>query len=278
LNKFPKFQVCFSDPEPRKRLRKFVTKTLFFCYFIIVMYNQRKKTGCIPLVLVFFLFSACTARIQGALDAGGGGEFTVSTALEPRMSTLIRSLSKAGGDRPPGAPVLDGPAIARSMEKAPGVTAVSLRNTAPAVIDGSIRISRLGDFLSPAGGRGFISLEQGPGKRGGRLTVNLNRESGPEILALLSPEVSDYLSALMAPLATGEVLNRVEYLDLVTSVYGRPVADEIAGGKIRASIDFPGPVGGVRGGVFSGKRAEFDLPLLDLLVLEQPLFYEVVWK
>jgi hypothetical protein len=82
----------------------------------------------------------------------------------------------------------------------------------------------------------------------------------------------------MAPLATGEVLSRAEYLDLVASVYGRPVADEIAGGRIRASIDFPGPVGAVRGGTFSGKRAEFDIPLLDLLVLEQPLNCEVTWN
>lgn len=234
--------------------------------------------GCVFLVPVFFLVSSCAARIQGALDTGGGGEFTVSTVLEPRMSVLIRSLSKAGGGQAPDAPVLDGPAIARSMEKAPGVAAVSFRNTAPAAIDGSVRISRLADFLAPAGGRGFISLEQGPEGRGGRFTVNLNRDSGPEMLSLLSPEVSDYLSALMAPLATGEVLSRAEYLDLAASVYGKAVAGEIAGGRIRASIDFPGPVGSVRGGVFSGKRAEFDLPLLDLLVLEQPLNYEVIWK
>jgi hypothetical protein len=237
-----------------------------------------KKSMFFVLLPVFFLFSACTARIQGALDAGGGGEFTVSTALEPRMSVLIRSLSKAGGGQSPDAPVLDGPAIARSMGKAPGVAAVSFRNTAPAAIDGSVRISRLADFLAPAGGGGFISLERGPAGSGGRLTVNLNRESGPEMLALLSPEVSDYLSALMAPLATGEVLTRAEYLDLVASVYGKAVAGEIAGGRIRASVDFPGPVSGVRGGVFSGKRVEFDLPLPDLLILEQPLNYEVVWK
>jgi hypothetical protein len=242
------------------------------------MCYRRKRIGYISLIAVFFLFSSCTARIQGALDTGGGGEFTLSTALEPRMSVLIRSLSKAGGGQASDGPVLDGPAIARSMEKAPGVAAVSLRNTAPAAVEGSVRVSRLADFLAPAGGGGFISLEQGPGGRGGRLTIRLNRESGPEILSLLSPEVSDYLSALMAPLATGEVLGRAEYLDLAASVYGRAVADEIAGGRIRASIDFPGPVGSVRGGVFSGKRADFDLPLLDLLVLEQPLNYEVVWK
>ena len=237
-----------------------------------------KRSVCFVLLPGFLLCAACTARIQGALDAGGGGEFALSTALEPRMGVLIRSLSKAGGRSSPDAPVLDGPAIARSMEKAPGVAAVSLRNTAPAAVEGVIGISRLADFLAPAGGGGFISLEQGPAGRGGRLTVRLSRESGPEMLALLSPEVSDYLSALMAPLATGEVLNRDEYLELAASVYGKAVAGEIAGGRIRASIDFPGPVGSVRGGVFSGKRAEFDLSLLDLLVLEQPLRYEVVWK
>jgi len=34
----------------------------------------------------------------------------------------------------------------------------------------------------------------------------------------------------------------------------------------------------VRGGTFSGRRAEFSIPLVDILVMETPLSYEVVWR
>jgi hypothetical protein len=139
-----------------------------------------------------------------------------------------------------------------------------------------VRISRIGDFLSATDGRSFIAFEQG--QSGGRCGININRENGPVVLELLSSEISGYLNALMAPIATGESLSKTEYLELVASFYNRAISDEIAGSRIRASLEFPGTVSSVRGGTFSGRRAEFDIPLVDLLVLETPLRYEVNWN
>jgi hypothetical protein len=98
------------------------------------------------------------------------------------------------------------------------------------------------------------------------------------MLAYISPDIVAYLSALMAPLATGEAMTKKEYLALIASIYGSGIADEIAAAFFNATIDLPGPVQSVKGGTFSGKRAEFAIPLVDLLVLEKPLTYEVVWK
>jgi hypothetical protein len=162
------------------------------------------------------------------------------------------------------------------MSAAPGIAAVSLNNSGPAGIEGEIRISRIDDFLKGPeirSGEQFITYTPSPG----RLTLTLDRDAGPRIVALLSAEVKDYLSVLMAPVVTGEVLSQGEYLDLVASVYGRAVAEEIAASRIHATVDFPGPLQSVRGGTFSGRRAEFTIPLIDLLVLENPLEYEARW-
>jgi hypothetical protein len=165
------------------------------------------------------------------------------------------------------------------MSSAPGVASVSFKNTSPAAIEGPVKIAKIGDFLAP-GTAGFITFEQNArgGASGGKCTINLSLASGPEILALISPEISDYLSALMAPLATGEVMTKAQYVILVSSVYSRNIADEISKAVIRASIEFPGPVQSAQGGTFSGRRADFAVPLLDILVLETPLSYEVVWR
>jgi hypothetical protein len=251
------------------------------------------KKGFFLIVFYGVIFSAiaglssCAAGISGRLEQGGRGEFMVSASLEPRMAALIRTLSGAMG----GEFALNGEAIAQSMAAAPGVASVSFRNTDPVTLEGPVRIAKIGDFLAPAAGKkGFITFEEkrtgarsmdggaGSTDGGGSLAINLNREAGPEILSLVSPEIADYLSALMAPFSTGEVLTKAEYLALVASVYGKAVADEISRGIIRAAIDFPGPVSAVRGGTWSGRRAEFTIPLLDLLVLESPLSYEVSWK
>ena len=227
------------------------------------------------------VFAACSARINGSLQSGGQASLAVYAALEPRMEALIKNLAAASGPAQPGAPLLDGASIAASMAKAPGIEAVSFKNVTPSAIEGTVKITNIGDFLSASRKQGaknlnFIHFEQGAG--GGRCTINLSRDSGPEILALISPEIADYFSALMAPLATGEVLTKTEYRSLVESVYGKGIADEIAKASIRVSLDFPGQVQSVKGGTFSGKRAEFNIPLPDILVLETPLNYEVAWK
>jgi hypothetical protein len=230
------------------------------------------------------LFSACTGRVTGTLEAGGSGSFEVSAALTPRISSLIRSLSALTGDGTAPERIIDGEAIAKSMSAAPGISAVSFRNTGAGAIEGPVKISRIEDFLSAAADstgtkRGFISFERAAGGNGlSRCTVTINRDSGPEVLSLISADVSDYLSALMAPIATGETMSKDEYFTLLTSIYGRETADEIRGASIAVSVNFPGPVSSVRGGTWSGRRAEFTVPLADLLVLESPLVYEVFWK
>jgi hypothetical protein len=236
------------------------------------------RLGFLPLFcgLCFALFLSCAARIDGSLSADGSAALSVVVSLEPRMTNLIRSLAAAGGQAQAGQPVLDGPAIAQSMSNAPGVAHVSLTNTGPSALEGTVQISDINRFLAVGDVGGFVSFEQG--RNGGSCEISINRDNGPVILGILSPEIADYLSALMAPLATGEELTKFEYLELVTSVYNRAVSDEIAGSRIRASIGFPGQVTSVMGGTFSGRRANFDIPLLDLLVLETPLSYDVRWN
>jgi len=226
------------------------------------------------LCLAFLALCSCATRIDGALAADGSASLSVGLSLEQQITLLAQRLAMAGGQG--GGPVLDGPAISRSMAEAGGVASAALRNTGPAALEGQIRISAIGEFLAAADGRGFIEFAQSG--TGGHCLINISRENGPVIVELLSPQIADFLNALMAPLATGEEMSRAEYLELVASFYNRAVSDEIAASRIRASIDFPGAVTSVRGGTFSGRRVNFDIPLVDLLVLETPLSYEVRWN
>jgi len=226
--------------------------------------------------LCFALLSllSCAARIDGSIAADGSASLSVSVSLEQQMTLLIQRLSAAGGQS--GGSVLDGAAISSSMSSARGVASASLRNTGSAAIEGQIRISAINQFLSPADGRGFITFEQG--RAGGRCVITINRDNGPVLLQLLSPQISDYLNALMAPLATGEELSKLEYLEIIASFYNRAISNEIAASRIRATIDFPGPVTSANTGAVSGRRVTFDIPLIDLLVLETPQVYTVSWS
>jgi hypothetical protein len=228
------------------------------------------------LCMIVLLVSSCAAQISGRVDQAGAGTFTVNAGLKPRFSTLIRSFKALAGEQD-GA-IIDGPLIASSLTRAPGIASVSFRNTSPTAIEGPVNISAIGDFLAPGGATGFIRFERGPGSQGGRCTITISLETGPKLLSLISPEIAEYLEALMAPIATGDAMTEAEYLKAVADMYGEGLSTEIAEASIQTSIDFPGPIQSVTNGKFNGRRAEFDIPLRELLVLERPLHYEVLWR
>jgi hypothetical protein len=250
----------------------------------------RKKAIYFMLAAAVLSFAAaCSGRIDGALRRDGQADFSLEIALEPRMGAMLRSLSSLGSaSRPPAgvpaqspAPVINGPAIARSMAAAPGILSVDLVNTSPTRIAGTIRSFRVDQFLAMNGAPGqrrFITLENNRETGDNRLFIALDRETAPLLLAMISPDVRDYLSVLFAPAATGEFLSRAEYLELVEDFYGRALADEIAAAKISVTIGFPGVISLAKGGTFSGSSAHFAIALADILVLENPLEYEVVWR
>jgi len=226
-------------------------------------------------IFILLLFFSCSARIDGVVREGGAAELKLQTSMEPRTAALIRSMRGFMGEAT-NEPVLDGRAISLSMAAAPGVRSISLVNTGPEAMDGSISISNIGDFLASGGGTNrFIVFTEG--RDASSIVVTLDRTSAPEIIARLSPEIEDYLQALMAPVVVGDPDTRPEYIALISAVYGRPLANEISEARIRASIEFPRPIKAIRGGNAVGRQAEFEIPLLDVLVLEQPLRYEVSW-
>jgi len=233
-----------------------------------------KKSIIFLLFVAFFMLFSCTAKIDGNITASGPAVVTLSMSLGQRMTSLIKSMAAAGGQE--NIQVLDGQAISKSMSGSPGIDTVSLKNTSPSAIDGQIKISKINLFLSEVKGKEFINFEQRTS--GGKCVFSINMENSQVILGYFSKDISDYLTAIMAPAATGEKMTKTEYLEVVGSFYNKGISDEISASRVRVSIEFPGAVTNVKGGKFSGKKAIFDIPLLDLLVLETPLSYEVNWK
>jgi len=226
------------------------------------------------MLLGAFALSSCTARIDGNINVNGSAVLSVNVSIGQRAAALIRSLAAAGGQE--SSQILDGQALSKSLSQSPGIESVSFKNTSQTAIDGQIKISNINLFLTESDGKRFVNFSQEPA--GGKCVFSINLDNSRAILGQLSKDVSDYLNAIMAPAATGEKMTKTEYLELVTSFYNKGISDEISASKVRVSVDFPGAITSVKGGTYSGKKANFDIPLVDLLVLQTPLVYEVNWK
>jgi hypothetical protein len=239
---------------------------------------QKSAVKFFGIAAALLLLDSCSAAVSGKIESDASGVLSIKAALEPKTAAALRSLGALGGRQGAAkAAVLDSQAINRSLKAAPGITDAALKNTSAEALEGTISVNRIGDFLASAGtGSRFITFEP-LGTSGGRLGIQVDRESSPALIARISRDTADYLSVLMAPAATGEKLGTAEYLELVRSVYGDGIAGEMAGARFSAVLTVPGTIKTVRGGSFQGRQARFEAALLDILVLEQPLEYEIVW-
>jgi hypothetical protein len=221
------------------------------------------------------LFVSCSAKISGIIHENGSADVSIRAALEPKTAALLQSFSAN-----PEAPLIDAASIGTSAEAAPGVNSAQFKNINPITIEGTIKIDQIDDFLltteSSIDTYRFVKYNQTANE--GSLTINLDLTKGPDIISLFSPDVTAYLEAIMAPIATGEVLTVSEYLELVTSVYGSNVSAEIKNALVNIDFTVPGTIKSVKGGTFSKNQAVFSVPLTDLLVLEKAVSYEIVWN
>ncbi|MFA6504981.1 MAG: hypothetical protein WCT14_02720 [Treponemataceae bacterium] len=226
--------------------------------------------ACILVLVASFVLFACSARYDIVVGRDGSAQTDFSAFVGARTSNLISNL--AGVSSSNKVLVLDAVSISKALKASPAVSSVSLRNPDARSLSGTVAVSRFDRFLSSR----FIRVEITAS--GGSVSFSLDRVIAPEVLASLSPEIGDYLSALMAPIATGENLGNDEYFALVSSVYGDGVAREIRESKVTLSLKLPGPAVSARGGIISGEKAEFTFPLIDFLTLEKPVRLEAFWR
>ncbi len=85
--------------------------------------------------MIFPLFS-CATRIDGSLAPNGTSQISVSTALMPKITSLVRTLAAAGGQE--NSLIINGPALAKSMtDSSAGNVTASFKNTSPSAIEGN---------------------------------------------------------------------------------------------------------------------------------------------
>ena len=221
---------------------------------------------------------SCTLNLSGTVRAnaegGAAADLNVKATVKKNTAFLLDALNEDGGSS-----AIDAAYINEGLAASPGIALAALKNKSAAEIEGKINISHLETMLaaqkSAAAGRDGIGYTKTAD--GGVFTVKLNRKNGAAILTNLSQEFADYVSVFFAPIATGEELSKQAYLDLLRDVYGKPVADEVNASVITLSLDFQAVIKSAQGVRYSGSRARIELPLVDLLVLENEITYEITW-
>lgn len=215
-----------------------------------------------------FLCAGCQTKAECNLENSGRATLRVDSALGAQMGALLRNMASEKINA--AAPVFDAALIDKSLKENKNIEKSSWTQNGPLAVHGEIVIKKIDSFI-PKDVKNVISLKQGA------LSITIDRKNGAAVLAAISPDLTDYLSAIMAPLATGEELTKKEYFELVAGVYSAALAKEIENARFVLRLNLPSELRSVKGGVKQRRAAVFNTALADILVLEKPIIYEASW-
>lgn len=113
------------------------------------------------------------------------------------------------------------------------------------------------DFISQAN---ILSV----GPNGSSVTLSFSEEKLAAMYENMPQTMQSYIDMFMAPSFTGEKMTDEEYLELVSSVYGDFVSDEIKKSVINFTLENS-----------RGKSASYEVKLLDIINLKKELVFKI---
>jgi hypothetical protein len=207
----------------------------------------------LPAVLIF---AGCTASVE--VHAGSNKKTTVqySASFGSAFIHTMQSLSDN-----PAAPLFDADTIAAQL-RGSGIQNAEVKT--PSGTSLAVSASIPPDSKNAVLSSGLVTYDNNSHK----MTLTLSPAALSALYTSLPETMQSYIDLFMAPAFSGESMTAKDYIELVASVYGRPLADEVAAAQVSISL-YP-PAG-------SGAKKSISVPLTDILTIEKPLVYSVQW-
>jgi hypothetical protein len=212
------------------------------------------------LALLALGLAACTARQTIELKGDGSGTATARFEVKP----LFADYFTADG----GAKVFDPARVKKGMEKRPGFKVTRIATPTPQ----SLEMDLASDDV-PAGNDGIVSVVQKDGKT--TVALHLDRKGAKQLGGLFS-EVSNPAFKEMSP-REQRTRTEKEYLEAIEFAVGKQGPPLVKASSLELTVKVDGTLVAQTGGKIVGGAAVFSVPLLRMLMLEQPLDYSVTF-
>ena len=218
-------------------------------------YSLLFKSMLAALLFLPLLFASCTSSVELRANSDGSVDITYDAAFGSAFVEMMRALSGGGNSR------LFDAAEMTAQFRAAGVNDVRIASPADTSLGIRLRLPKNG--IDPVSQAGCIS------RSGNTLSLAFSPESCAKLYKLLPDTMQAYIDLCMAPLFLGEPMSQNEYVDLIASVYGQALADELKRSKIKISLFAPN----------DEKKASktVELSLAELLTSTKPVLFSVAW-
>ena len=232
-----------------------------------------------PVLLALTLvFASCSVRQEMSLDGDGAGEASITVELHRVLLDYLADLSGFSGGT---IEVFDLAALRQRFADEPGLTLVAATTPRPNRLELQLRyddIGRVFDAQQDAV-REVFAFERNGAER--RLAIKLTPDAVRELLAF-SPASDTMLADILLPPADQPMkeADYVDYLAWALEEYQQetPIPRIIRDASIEVSIRPAGSIVGQTGGRVQGNRVVYDIRVVQLLTMQEPLEYSLTFR
>jgi hypothetical protein len=228
--------------------------------------------------MVFAAFG-CSIKQEATVKSDGSGEVSFQFKMMPFFIDYIVNMSELIEDESvyEDGKIFDVEQIQQDFQTKPSVTLKSITSKDIGELKGSFTFSNVADVFQEEeelAEAGIISFTNTGGVK--TLKVHLTRNNFEQLYSLF-PIMNNPLFESFGPMEN-EGVTEEEYLDMLEFAFGEDGPQGVKKSEIELDVKVDGAVVSQTGGKQRGNTVTFSIPLIDILLLQEPLTYSIVFK
>lgn len=247
---------------------------------------MRKRKRLYLLLTVCALFiglfcGSCSVRQDVLLGEAGQGTAEIRIALQPVLVRYFTDLLNFAGEE--GAPIFDEYAIRRAFRTVPELKLQDVEVPSRGELFLRLTFSDIEQvFFRQIGSDVTPAVTLTPAQEGWKTSLYLNTENYGEIVNRMMQltgmsAFEDYLAGLLEPGPEEVIIDMYEYA-FEDYLEGESVQELLKNSEIVMDFTAPREILGARGGKMSGRGIRYVIPLLEILTLDEPLYYHFIYR
>jgi len=232
-------------------------------------------------VMAGALLVSCAMRQDISLNPDGSGEATVRITLQKFFSDYLLDLAEfAGGAKSRGSSVFVEKDIRAAFERRSGVTVKEVTVPGPQELRIRLGFSSLDALVrgeQKLAESGIVTFRNDGGQR--TLRLHLDRKNYAAIASIMPSEdgSTETIMSVFGP-QEGVSVTEAEYLETMEFTLGEEGPEALKKSAVEIAVTVNGTLVSQKGGTVKGNTVTFRIPLLKVLMLDEPLDYEVVFR
>ncbi len=238
-----------------------------------------RKISCFTgiIIILSVLLLSCTIKQDILINSNGSGSFSGEIVLHEMFINYISSLEEImKGSKPEEGQLFKIEEIRSGLELNPDIKVVNISTPDPNTLSIKFNFTDIEKLLTgeEAVSTDIISFTtKGEIKT---LAINLNRDNFHQLYPLF-PILKNPLFEALGPIENSG-LTEEEYLEMMEYAMGEESHEVILQSYIKARITINGTLISQKGGEAANGTVLIKIPLIKMLLLEEPLNYLIVFK